>query len=198
MDFDKRDYWHERFSYETKFEWLIPSETFMATLEPLLSQLPRTARILQLGSGNSDLHNRLRARGFSNITNIDYEPLAIELGKGLEKAAFGDVRMHYLVADATKIDPAQLCGEGRFDLVVDKSTADAVSCGGDEAVMDLLHRVGGCLDTEHGKWVSLSYSARRFSLPDNPLYVQVMHKVPTPKRLEIDPEIFHWCYLLRH
>lgn len=196
VDFDKREYWHERFSSETKFEWLITSERFMAILEPLLSQLPKTSRILQLGSGNSDLHNHLRACGFANVTNIDYEPLAIERGRQLEKLAFGDVRMRYLVADATEIDPTSLCSEGRFDLVVDKSTADALSCGGNAAVMDMLRGVKECLDAEHGKWVSVSYSEHRFSLDENPFHVDVMHKVPTPKRLETDPDIFHWCYML--
>ncbi|EHK24397.1 uncharacterized protein TRIVIDRAFT_30704 [Trichoderma virens Gv29-8] len=203
-DFDKRAYWHHRFSTETSFEWLLSSTEFIAILKPLLAILePSSTRILHLGSGTSDLQNHLRQLDFLDVTNVDYEPLAVERGRQLEQQVFGDVKMKYAVADATKSLPlpngsnAQSPhNDNKFDLVVDKSTADAVSCGGDEQVRRMAHCVRECL-ADHAVWVSMSYSASRFDIGELPFDVEVLAKVPTPKNNATDPDIFHWCYLLR-
>ncbi|KAL8382341.1 hypothetical protein RB595_006229 [Gaeumannomyces hyphopodioides] len=202
-DFDKQEYWRDRFSSETEFEWLTPSATLMDVMEPLLSCLPTTARILHLGSGTSDLQNHLRRRGFLDITNVDYEPLALERGRRIEAGAFaGDVRTRYLAEDVTRPGLAARLLRGDddgasrpFDLVVDKSTADAVSCGGDDALLAMLAGVRECM-ADSARWVSLSYSATRYRRDGLPLHVEVMDKLPTPKLKENDPDIFHWVYLL--
>lgn len=80
--FDSQLYWHTRFLHETTFEWLVPSTTFLSIIHPILSSLPPPIRILHLGSGTSDLHNHLRAAGFGDVTNVDYEPLALKHGHG--------------------------------------------------------------------------------------------------------------------
>ncbi|KAK3936216.1 Endothelin-converting enzyme 2 [Diplogelasinospora grovesii] len=192
--FDKQNYWHERFASESHFEWLIPSDRFMATLERHLERLPNFAKILHLGSGTSDLQNHIRARGFEHITNVDYEPLAIERGRQLEQDAFGDVKLTYVVGDVTQLD-LQLAGEV-YDLVIDKSTADAVSCAGGAALLRMVECIKRCL-ADGGVWISLSYSALRFSLERLPLAVEVVEKIPTAKFKVTDPDIYHWCYLLR-
>lgn len=193
-DFEKQSYWHERFSSETSFEWLVPSDTFTSMLEPYLAQLGKTARILQLGFGTSDLQNHLRSRGFRDVTNVDYEPLAIDRGVDHEKQAFGDVVMKYAVADVTQLSHERL--SGKFDLIVDKSTADAVSCGGDSILLRMASGIRERL-AKGGVWVSLSYSASRFDVGDLPFQVEVVAKVPTPKLKPNEPDVFHWCYLLR-
>ena len=78
-DFEKQSYWHARFSHEESFEWLVPSATFTALIEPHLAAAgaAAAARILHLGIGTSDLHIELRRRGFEGVANIDYEPLAL-------------------------------------------------------------------------------------------------------------------------
>ncbi|CAG9946773.1 unnamed protein product [Clonostachys rosea f. rosea IK726] len=159
-DYEKQSYWHDRFASETSFEWLVTSKH----------------HILHLGSGTSDLHNHFRSRGLLNVTNLDFEPLAAERGRDLEQNAFGDVRMNYVVADATRLvdEPIMIGSHGgaagkeeqivtpaKFDLVVDKSTADAV------AFLEL------------------------------PFHVEVMAKVPTRKVKPTDPDIYHWCFILR-
>lgn len=93
--YDEQQYWQNRFSTETQFEWLAPSVAFMEILEPHLQRLTPSSRILHLGFGTSDLQNHLRARGFLDVTNVDYEPLAIERGMQHEQAAFGDIVMKY-------------------------------------------------------------------------------------------------------
>lgn len=190
-DFESQSYWHDRFTAETAFEWLTDSSTFTQTLEPLLDQLERSARILHLGSGTSDLHNHIRARGFRDVTNVDYEPLALKRGQELELSAFGDIIMRYVVADAT-----QLHLDEKYDLVIDKSTTDAVACGSEDAVLRMAQGVrkhlapGGC-------WVSLSYSTSRFDIEELPFSVDPIATIPIPKQRETDPDIYHWCYLLR-
>ncbi|KAK1997144.1 hypothetical protein LX36DRAFT_657918 [Colletotrichum falcatum] len=190
-DYDKQSYWGERFASETSFEWLTPSATLMSIVDPHLAGLDDSARILQLGFGTSDLQNHIRRRGFAGVTNVDFEPLAIERGRVLEKRAFGDVRMGYLVADVTRLQLAD-----KFDLVIDKSTVDAVSCGGTEALLRMAEGVRRHL-ADGGFWISLSYSSCRFDLEDLPFDVEVIAKVPTPKLKPNDPDVYHWCYLLR-
>lgn len=191
-DFDKQEYWHQRFVKETSFEWLVPSHVFMSIVEPYIQHLQASSRVLQIGSGTSDLQNHLRARGFQDVLNIDYEPLAIERGIQLEKQAFGNVRMKYAVADATR-----LCfGDCTFNLIVDKSTVDAVSCGGDEAVLRMAERVRRYL-APGGFWISLSYSSSRFDMDGLPFDLEVIARIPTPKENEMDPDVFHHCYLLK-
>lgn len=199
VDFDKQAYWHDRFSTETSFEWLLGSAEYVSIIKPILANLgPSSARILHIGSGTSDLHNYLRHLGFQDVTNVDYEPLAVDRGRELEQQAFGNVKMKYAVADATQLQLSTDNGEQKckFDLVVDKSTADAVSCGGD----DQLRRMASCI-REHlapgAVWISLSYSASRFDIEGLPFDVEVLAKVPTPKIKATDPDVFHWCYLLR-
>ena len=192
VSFDQQSYWHDRFTSETAFEWLVPSAAFLAILQPILATLPPTAAILHLGPGTSDLHVHLRAAGLPRVTNLDYEPLAADRGRELEARAFGDVRMAYAVADATRLDTAR---DG-FDLVLDKSTADAVACAGDDALRRMAAGVRQCLGPG-GAWVSLSYSEARFKVEGLPFEVEVLDRIPVPKQRPQDPDIYHWCYLLR-
>ncbi|KAI1642883.1 S-adenosyl-L-methionine-dependent methyltransferase [Daldinia loculata] len=198
-DFEKQSYWHERFSSETSFEWLASSESFMSIIEPYLSTPSHTyenaPRILHLGSGTSDLQNCFRSRGYLDVTNVDYEPLAIERGRQLEQVAFGDVRMKYIVADATQL-ACYFSRDQKFDIVVDKGTADAVSCGGNTALSRMASGVRKYL-ADNGIWISLSYSSARFHIEQLPFGVEVITKIPLPKLKENDPEIYHHCYLLR-
>ncbi|KAK3364712.1 hypothetical protein B0T25DRAFT_563714 [Lasiosphaeria hispida] len=191
-DFEQQSYWHTRFESEQAFEWLMPSARVMEVLEPQLQDLPRSTTILQLGLGTSDLQNHLRSSGFTNITNLDFEPIAIERGRQLEHQAFGDIRMEYIVADAT-----QLNLPSRFSLVIDKCAADAIACGGEGAVLSMArsvakHLAPGCI------WLSLSYSPSRFRIEGLPLEVEVLTKLPIPKLKPTDPDIYHYCYILRH
>ncbi|KAI8624745.1 S-adenosyl-L-methionine-dependent methyltransferase [Xylariaceae sp. FL1651] len=193
-DFEKQSYWRDRFASETSFEWLTSSATFMSIIEPYLSS-SQSQRILHLGSGTSDLHTYFRARGYLDVTNIDYEPLALDRGRQLEERAFGDVQMKYAVADVTKLH-VNLPESNLYDLVVDKSTVDAVSCGGSTAFANMIMSVRKFLAVE-GLWISLSYSANRFDVEGLPFSVRVIAKIPTPKAKATDPDVYYWCYLLR-
>ncbi|KAL2256779.1 hypothetical protein VTK26DRAFT_1140 [Humicola hyalothermophila] len=190
-DFEEQSYWHERFKSETSFEWLAPSSVFMDVLRPRLQHLPKSARILQVGPGTSDLHNHLRNEGFVRVTNVDYEPLAIQRGQQLEEDVFGDVQMEYLVGDATRLDLDE-----KYQVVIDKSTADAVSCRGSDAVVAMAEGIYRCLE-RGGFWVSLSFSQSRFEHVRSMFDVEVIGKLATPKARPNDPDIFYYYYLLR-
>ncbi|KAF8213804.1 S-adenosyl-L-methionine-dependent methyltransferase [Mycena galopus ATCC 62051] len=199
LDFDKQSYWHARFTSETHFEWLVSSETLVQILAPHLARLETekpAPNILHLGPGTSDLQNHLRAHGFQRVTNVDYEPLAVERGRQLEEKQFGDVRMRWVVVDVTKLGEA--FPREKFDMVVDKGTADAVSCGGEEALMSMAREVKGVL-AQGGVWLSLSYSTTRFAFDEGmiPFEVEVVARIPTPKAKQMEPDVFHWCYQLR-
>lgn len=209
-DFDKKEYWHARFANESNFEWLATSEEFMRILEAdadFSQRLNRdSSRVLQVGFGTSDLQNHLRAAGFSNVLNVDYEPLAVERGRQLEKGRFGDVMMGYAVADATRLDLDLGVNatttemedgqqERKFDFVVDKSTVDAVSCGGEEAVLSMCRAIRRCL-APGGFWISLSYSRFRFDIDGLPFRYEEIARIPTRKLKETDPDIYHHCYKL--
>jgi SAM-dependent methyltransferase len=202
-DFEKQSYWHDRFASEKSFEWLLASSEFIGIIEPYLTSLgssTSSSHILNIGSGTSDLQNHLRGRGFHNVCNIDYEPLAAERGRQLEEKAFGNAVMRYVVADATQLgyESSKLGnrGYGKFDLVIDKSTADAISCGGQTALLRMAQGVRNVL-ADDAVWISLSFSASRFDDPRLPFHVETITKIPTSKISPTDPDIYHWCYLLR-
>lgn len=186
----------------------------------LLTLNPGTTRpkILHIGFGTSDLQTHLRARGFSETLNIDFSPLAIEHGRALEKRVFGDLVMGYEVVDATRLGECEALLDGygdeeeeekedeqkqmgKFDLVVDKSTVDAISCGGEEGLVKMAEGVQRVLKRRGngGVWISLSYSERRFEVDRvGELFdVEVLERIPTAKRRQTDPDVFYWCYLLR-
>lgn len=190
-EYESKEYWHARFERETSFEWLVPSTEFIKFIEPFLSRLPPTANILHLGCGTSDVHSILRQRGYRNITNMDYEPLAIQRSRQIEKRAHGDVVMSYVVADATDFD----LGDAKFDLVIDKSTTDAIACGS-SPVVSVTKAVRHCLKDD-GMWISLSFSSYRYELEGIPFAVQLISKVPVPKAKPYDPDMFYYLYLLR-
>ncbi|KAI0834746.1 S-adenosyl-L-methionine-dependent methyltransferase [Hypoxylon sp. FL0890] len=197
-DFEKQSYWHERFKTEKLFEWLQTSDYFWSLIEPELSKLPRKENppsVLQLGSGTSDLHTYFRRNGCLNVTNVDYEPLAIESGRQMEEMVFGDIKMKYVIADITELEK-DLPQNLKFDVVVDKGTADAVACGGTPPLLKMASGVRKHLG-DGGIWISLSYSLDRFDIEGLPFHIEVIHKILTPKVNELEPDVYHYCYLLR-
>jgi len=194
-DFEKQSYWHKRFATEKSFEWLTSSSTFLDVLAPYLQPLDRSAAILHIGSGTSDLHNHLRQHGFTDITNIDYEPRALERGQQLERDRFGDVRTKYLVADATRLIESEVA-LGKYRVAIDKSTADAIACGEGDPVSAMAEGIRRCL-TDDGFWISLSFSETRFEHVKDCFDVEIISRLPQPKGRPTDPDVFHYCYLLR-
>lgn len=192
-DYHSSEYWKTRFQAESSFDWLISSKTFMDIILPFCNdEKAAGCRVLQLGFGTSDLHLQLRRAGLT-VTNVDFEATAILHGKAAETESFGDVIMEYIVADATALPPFK----HSFDLVVDKSTVDAISCAGDDALLSTLSSVRATL-TARSVWICCSYSSQRFqNLRQSYFTISPLQTIAQEKSNLYDPDIFTWIYVLR-
>lgn len=151
--------------------------------------LPPT--VLHIGSGSSSLSNDLRTwLPHARTTNVDFAPAAVEWGGAREQEAFPDneegkgggvvgLPMGWAVVDlldsksvtdllrpssTSSLDqptPTPTTYPSLFDLIVDKSSTDAVSCGPGNPVRTLARNLAHVV-REGGRWVCMSYSSDRF------------------------------------
>lgn len=202
-DFGSQDYWDQRFTTNTTpFDWLSAPDA----LDPLIIDAIRTSseenpQILHIGCGSSMLsqHLKTHVKNPCQVHNIDYSSVVVEAEKKRELNSLGgnvDACARWDAVDL--LDYASLvetCGQGEYALVVDKSTADAISCADDvvcqlpygvstkqrtvtdravdiepkEILIHPLHlmAVHLALSTKPGaRWISLSYTAERFPFLD--------------------------------
>ncbi|RUS77094.1 hypothetical protein EGW08_015149 [Elysia chlorotica] len=93
------------------------------------SNLPTSARLLDLGCGNGTLLIGLREEEFSDLTGVDYSEGAIQLAKDVaEKEGVDDI--NFQVCDILcpkSVSTLTKDGSNRFDLCLDKGTYDAIS-----------------------------------------------------------------------
>lgn len=84
-----------------------------------------TTSILDIGTGNGHVIQRLLRRGYTNLTGIDYSEKSIELAR----AQIGS-NIPFEVIDLTDSNTSKL---GQFDIGIDKGTLDAILlCSSDE------------------------------------------------------------------
>ncbi len=98
-----------------------------------------TTTILDIGTGNGHVIQRLLRRGYTHITGIDYSEKSIELARTQIGAS-----IEFQVIDMTASDTSSL---NRFDIGIDKGTLDAILlCSSDQrktkcqAYVDTVHR----------------------------------------------------------
>ncbi|CAJ1341778.1 unnamed protein product, partial [Effrenium voratum] len=143
-DFDYgagKDYWDKRYQNEvgSTYDWLGGYEKFREFIEQATKDLPdgpHSARILDLGCGNARLAEDMYDEGFRNITALDISDVAIESmrSRNAEKRP----GIEWVVGDAFNLE----FEDGSFDLVIDKSTTDAVSCDKDHIHENLTKMYG--------------------------------------------------------
>ena len=93
------------------------------SLEKILNSLiSKNHKILQLGCGNALLSSEMYDAGFKNITNIDISPVCIEQ---MARSNLHRADMSWVEMDALNMS----FPEETFDIVIDKSTLDAILCG---------------------------------------------------------------------
>ena len=99
------------------------------TIDYIHEHLPKDARILVPGCGNSAISADMYNDGYHNLVNIDFSPVVIEQ----MQRRYQDLSdMSWLVMDIKHMSFA----DGEFDFVLDKGTLDALTCGEDtEAAM---------------------------------------------------------------
>ncbi|XP_062549889.1 EEF1A lysine methyltransferase 2 [Armigeres subalbatus] len=111
-------------------------------------RIQQDVSIIDLGCGNGMMLIELAREGFSNLTGVDYSPKAIELAQSIAKDQELDIA--YKVVDL--LDESEVAGLGKFNVVHDKGTYDAVSLHPDDSkrmretyiksVVQLLHDDG--------------------------------------------------------
>jgi hypothetical protein len=191
--FGDLEYWNKRFIKEDEFEWLAD----FTVLEPWLKReiTDRSCpQVLHIGCGSSALSMQLRDLVDSpqQIHNVDYSEVVVEKNRQREhesllssKASTEPCRWSTLdLLSVSQVLNFGKSGKG-YDMIVDKSTSDAISCSEDVSVQ-LPYR----LNTKHSSrlpqpvqvyplhilainlaylarpgcsWIVLSYSADRFS-----------------------------------
>ena len=220
-DYELQSYWHTRFEKERHFEWLgngadtiLPHvRTYLCDSQTSARSSPtQPARLLHIGAGTSSLPERIREL-YHDVYGAEVDERAIVhtdfaanlVARQQEKEAalaVGGPRkgMRWICADAMKWGElhAALDMDGEhitFDLVVDKSTSDAISCGDDVSYSSpdpgLHPAINKYLATHEGRtmtfvpvevlavhlaslvrpgglWVALSYSSNRFSFLSSP------------------------------
>lgn len=146
-------YWNKRYLKQSNmtFDWL---EDFNS-LRPLLTKYISTEdRILMLGCGNSKLSEDMYDQGYKNIVNIDISGVVIDFMKKRTK----ETRPLMIWKEMDALDLQFL--EDSFDVVLDKSTLDAILCGEmsfiNSAIM--LKEVQRVLKID-GLYLAISYGA---------------------------------------
>jgi hypothetical protein len=193
--FGDLEYWNKRFIKEDEFEWLAD----FTVLEPWLKReiTERSCpQVLHIGCGSSALSMQLRDLVDSpqQIHNVDYSEVVVEKNRQREhkllctsKASTGMCRWSTLdLLSASQVSEFEE-SEKRYEVIVDKSTSDAISCS-EDVLVDLpyhfnidgssqvsrprerkvypLHILAinlAYLASPGCSWVVLSYSADRFS-----------------------------------
>ncbi|KAI0639555.1 hypothetical protein C8Q77DRAFT_1081796 [Trametes polyzona] len=154
-DYELQSYWQTRFVDENHFEWLgdgkdtiLPHvRSFLrgSRASPDTSSSP--ARLLHIGAGTSSLSERLRELYISEyggevderaIVNADFVEELVARKRAAEESrreAGGPSRgMQWVCADVLRwpdLERLLETGGGLFNVVVEKSTSDAISCGED-------------------------------------------------------------------
>jgi SAM-dependent methyltransferase len=121
-------YWDEHYREQEgeTFDWLEGYEMLKEVLQPLLSS--QDATILVLGCGNAGFSSALYDDGYRFIVNIDISPVVIEQ---MKKRHVSRPEMVFSVMDVRKLE----FPSNSFDLVVDKSTMDALLCSDSNAFL---------------------------------------------------------------
>jgi hypothetical protein len=191
--FGDLEYWNKRFTKEDEFEWLAD----FTVLEPWLKReiAEKTVpQILHIGCGSSALSMQLRDLVDSpqQIHNVDYSGVVVEKNRHREhellrclEASTEQCRWSTLdLLSVSQVLDFGKSGKG-YDVIVDKSTSDAISCSDDVSVelpyhlntkqssrlphfvqvypLHILAINLAYLARSGCSWIVLSYSADRFS-----------------------------------
>lgn len=234
--YDEEAYWEEKFqSTGAGFEWLGPGEVLLDAYRNITPRFPGSPpRVLHLGAGTSRLSLDLATDvsccyaslvHLDSIVNADFSQTALSIGE--QRAAEEGLQgMQYARVDLRswkELSSCALIAERAFDVILDKSTSDAISTNADVlldtaspcpllgesgAPLDPLDLVALHLAALSGPgcvWVVLSYSASRFEILDRPdchsgrfwtLLQQTSIQAPSGSDNPSAPPVYHWLYHL--
>ena len=122
-NYGEKKYWVDRYESQKgkTFDWLEDYES----IKPMIYEIgiKKNAYVLNVGCGNSEFSEKMYNDGFTNNYNIDICPNVINYMKERNKGKDGLV---YKEMDARNMKDFK---DETFDLVIDKSTIDALLCG---------------------------------------------------------------------
>lgn len=207
VDFSSQAYWSTRFETETSFEWLATSDDLVPLILELIAQVrnSRPSRevktafnVLHFGCGTSSLGSDLAQAaqkhdhtlsGSLRVVDADYASSSIRSPSGRETPDHEVERTQLDVLN--KEDCARTAPPGGWDLLMDKSTADAISCGPDiyfegvgriEPIEALCSNLA-TVTRPGGRWVCISYSESRFKHLSSTCGAQQEWRVLDKKRI---------------
>ncbi|KAJ1680242.1 hypothetical protein EV182_000398 [Spiromyces aspiralis] len=210
-EYDKKEYWVNRFEHESSFEWLVDAKTLLPILE---EHVPHDSKIVQLGCGNSSLAFDAFDAGYTDILSLDYCENVIQrmVDETRRRYPVGDSgvpagprwRVMDILAMQDHLAP------GSIDCAVDKCTMDAIACGDDAQAtrINALERQVHRILKPGSHWFVLSYSSTRFDefAPEAkdrwdkiivPIEVSPSDAVSTSAGPVYQPAIYYYCYILR-
>ena len=197
LSFGDLEYWNTRFTKEDNFEWLAD----FSVLEPWLKQAiaersgcKSRPQVLHIGCGSSalSLHLRDLVDSPKQIHNVDYSDVVIKRNRQREdellcSTAAERESCRWSTLDLLSVSQILDFGGSAYDVIIDKSTSDAISCAADVSVrlpyaistgsssqrqdpsqatmypLDILAIHLAYLARPGCSWIVLSYSASRFS-----------------------------------
>jgi len=123
-DFAALDWEQYHLQSSRREEWLLPYDGALArALSMSLAGFARSAPLLELGCGTSDLAMRLHNDGWNNVTAVDISAHAVETARRQWGSPSG---LRFIRADARRLDAFE---PHSFGSVLDKGTLDAICCG---------------------------------------------------------------------
>ncbi|KAJ5762588.1 uncharacterized protein N7511_005970 [Penicillium nucicola] len=203
-DYDDPDFWDTRFATNSDVgEWLNSGEALLdAVLSDLKSrslaqiEAARTPHVLHLGPGVSKLGNKLRDQFIerqwqsNGIVNADFSTEAVRRGQEMESKRGPAHAMPWLRVDLRSwSDVSTLSEFAPFDVILDKSTSDALATSEDHQLSRQNDFLTSCpavqkillknptitlrpvellalqlipLTQKGSTWIALSYSTMRF------------------------------------
>ncbi|WOO77785.1 EEF1A lysine methyltransferase 4 [Vanrija pseudolonga] len=183
VDYSSKVYWEDRLSRESAadgFEWLVPSDVLIPVVHAALPDArgTRPLNLLHFGCGTSSLGIDVQHHlgGGVRVVDSDYASSALR-DTQLDQVPLMEMDMLSLPSLLKHMPP-----DG-WDVLLDKSTADAISCGPAipatdtaldrrvDAIEHLCHNAAR-VTRVGGRWICASYSSSRFdflrSSPERP------------------------------
>lgn len=224
-DYSSRQYWRDRLLGEDLkgFEWLLSSKEILPHVATLLDHRPgRVTHVLHLGCGSSTLGLDMQQHFGERVTvqDADYAISGTErkfLALQADPDALAIPVLHF---DALNLrDMLASAPQGGWDILVDKSTADAIACGeplvtvssggstpsAREPIEVLCENLYQATSSD-AVWLCISYSSGRFDFlngAETRYGWQVQSKTPVQLAKSGEGEIVHrpetgtWAWVLR-
>ncbi|KAJ5584791.1 uncharacterized protein N7459_004591 [Penicillium hispanicum] len=200
-DYDEPKFWDTRFATgQDVGEWLNSGETLIDAVLSDLENRPGfehdTPRVLHLGPGVSKLGLKLRDACVdrdwtgNGIVNVDFSAEAVRLGQNAEGQKAPNEAMHWVQVDLLSWNSVSaLSSFAPFDVILDKSTSDAIATSSDRKFLSTENTSRLCpilqeclreqpaialspvellalhlvpLTQKDTTWITLSYSTLRF------------------------------------